>query len=293
MVLAAEYLPDSGRSLAACCAAAGITLEHAHCALDDARAAALLLGRYIRAGGTTPWSELSATAAQAPWPEPPTVELAEVRRADPATSTEHFLSRLVDALPRSGAEPPAETYLALLDRALVDRRISATESDALVALATTLRLGPGGRPRPAHPLSGGSRLGGAGRRSARPTANRPTWPPSRRCSACPRPRVPDALASAANPVTVPRQRRERWSLEAGDIVVFTGETAEPRETWERRATDAGLRVEDAVRAETRVVVAADIDTMSVKARKAHAYGIPVIDPTAFLLMVQAVTGVAP
>jgi DNA polymerase III subunit epsilon len=292
MLLAAEYLPESGRSLAACCVAAGIPLEHAHCALDDARASALLLGRYIRAGGTTPWSELSSTAAQARWPELPTADLAEVRRPDPGTPTEHFLARLVDALPRSGAAPQAETYLALLDRALVDRLISATESDALVALATTLHLD-----RPAvlelhtgylEDLAWVALADGV-----LTDAEQADLASVAQLLGLPATAVTDALASATHAGPVPRQRRERWSLESGDIVVFTGETAEPRETWERRAVDAGLRVEDMVRRETRVVVAADIDTMSVKARKAHAYGIPVIDPTAFLLMVQAVTGVAP
>jgi hypothetical protein len=35
MMLAATYLPEAGRGLAACCAAADISLENAHRALDD------------------------------------------------------------------------------------------------------------------------------------------------------------------------------------------------------------------------------------------------------------------
>jgi len=47
MQLASYYLPGlPSRSLAACCSAANITMPGWHCALDDARAAALLLACY-------------------------------------------------------------------------------------------------------------------------------------------------------------------------------------------------------------------------------------------------------
>jgi hypothetical protein len=42
---------------------------------------------------------------------------------------EHFPARLVDRLPRT-YRPDADAYLEILDRALLDRQISATEADA-------------------------------------------------------------------------------------------------------------------------------------------------------------------
>ncbi|WP_447004935.1 exonuclease domain-containing protein [Saccharothrix isguenensis] len=51
MRLADRYLPNrTGRSLKACCEAAGVVLESAHSALHDARATARLFAHYVRFG---------------------------------------------------------------------------------------------------------------------------------------------------------------------------------------------------------------------------------------------------
>jgi len=78
----------------------------------------------------------------------------------------------------------------------------------------------------------------------------------------------------------------RLYLRQGDEVVFTGETAEPREVWEARASQAGLRVGKDVTTRTRLLVAADPDTMSGKAEKACRYGIPIVHPAAFSRMLK-------
>lgn len=287
MLLAGVFLPDSGRSLAACCASAGIPLENAHCALDDARAAAQLLGIYLRSGRepAPDWAALRAAAASATWPPLSGGSFAETRRSDPNAVPEHFLSRLVDRLPRVTEPPQADTYLALLDRALIDRRISATESDALVTRATALGLGK----QDVVDLHAGylADLAVAALEDGIVTDDERADLVAVAALLALRPdAVESALDRAASGAPVPRQRtRSRWTLAPGDIVVFTGETPEPRGVWEERARAAGLRVEDAVTTDTRVVVAADIDTMSIKARKAHKAGIPVIDPATFAQMV--------
>jgi len=56
---------------------------------------------------------------------------------------------------------------------------------------------------------------------------------------------------------------------------------QPREVWEERATAAGLVPERSVTKRTRLVVAADPDTLSSKARKARAYRIPIVDAATF------------
>lgn len=70
MRLSNEYLPNkAGRSLAACCAAAGISLTEAHSALFDAHATAGLFARYLRdAGRPEPWRDLLDEVETAPWP---------------------------------------------------------------------------------------------------------------------------------------------------------------------------------------------------------------------------------
>lgn len=169
MRLAGEYLPGVGRSLRACCEAAGVTVDHHHEALSDARAAAGLLGWYLAAAGSPPpWGALLRQAAGWRWPAVPYMEVAPVRRG------------VVTARPR----------------------------------------------RRQHVVA------------------------------------PGRLAS-------------------GDRVVFTGQMREPRATWEDRALAAGLAVYGYVTRGTRLVVAADLDSMSVKARTARAYRIPIVTEDAF------------
>jgi DNA polymerase III subunit epsilon len=284
MELAREFLPDSGRSLAACCATAGVPLENAHSALDDTRAAALLLGYYLRSAPTPPpWADQLADATQRPWPAMHNPNLPEVRRRTVDATEEHFLSRLVDRLPRVHAPVQADAYLALLDWALVDHRISATESDALVAAATGLHLG----------LAEVIELhnGYLAAIAAAALADGALTDPERHeldqvatLLGLPSSSIDTALANAHG-VRVPRQR---FVLAAGDTVVFTGDSVPPREELERIALDAGLTVGDLLTPETRLLVAADVDTMSVKARKAMTYGVPVVDLATFMEMVQAV-----
>lgn len=72
-----------------------------------------------------------------------------------------------------------------------------------------------------------------------------------------------------------------FHLAVGDPVVFTGETREPREMWQQRAQAGGLTVNEYVTKRTRLVVAADPDSLSIKARKARDYGIPIVTEDAF------------
>jgi DNA polymerase-3 subunit epsilon len=84
MLLAEQYLPDrTGRSLRACCDAAGVPLIEAHPALHDAHAAAALFAAHLRrAGRPEPWLELLDDAATAPWPRLPASEARLVRRGE-------------------------------------------------------------------------------------------------------------------------------------------------------------------------------------------------------------------
>ena len=83
----------------------------------------------------------------------------------------------------------------------------------------------------------------------------------------------------ADPATVPVNGRE---LHAGDAVCITGDTATPPDELEARAIAAGLRVTSAVSRKTRLVVAADPDTESTKARRARELGIPLRPEPVFL-----------
>ncbi|MFC3848734.1 exonuclease domain-containing protein [Corynebacterium hansenii] len=69
-------------------------------------------------------------------------------------------------------------------------------------------------------------------------------------------------------------------LRPGDRVTFTGAMAISREEWERRATDAGLDVGGVCR-RSRVLVAADVESRSGKAKKAREIGVPIIGEREF------------
>jgi DNA polymerase-3 subunit epsilon len=84
MRLSDQYLPHrAGRSLRACCDAAGVSLVDAHSALYDAHAAAGLFAAYLRtAGHPAPWQDLVDSAADEPWPEFALPHAHPVRRGE-------------------------------------------------------------------------------------------------------------------------------------------------------------------------------------------------------------------
>lgn len=137
MAMSDRYLLSPSRSLAACCAVAGIRQETAHSALHDARAAAGLLRHIIRiADQPEPWGELFDYGLA--WPGMPEGCGRTHQRGTPDVRSQSFLSRMVDRLPRVPDLPHADEYLAVLDRALLDRHLSASEQDALLDLAESL-----------------------------------------------------------------------------------------------------------------------------------------------------------
>lgn len=90
-----------------------------------------------------------------------------------------------------------------------------------------------------------------------------------------RPQV--ALVGRGNRVASGHQRAlsSTITLAGGDRIVFTGEMSRTREAWEAIATARGFTV-GGVTKTTRLVVAADINSLSVKAVKARSYGIPIV-----------------
>lgn len=82
-----------------------------------------------------------------------------------------------------------------------------------------------------------------------------------------------------------------FALSLGDRVTFTGAMVTPRESWESRARKAGLDVGGVIKS-SRVLVAADVNTMSGKAKKARRLGIAIIDEVTFARAFAALTSSA-
>ncbi len=289
MQLARELIPGAGRSLADCCAAFDIALVGAHRALVDARATAELLGgyrtstdrefwyRHVDDALSTDWPAVDARLAQGGAWRPRTMEAASVP----------FLQRIAERMPdHSGPDAHVE-YLALLDRCLIDRHLSEHESRQLVALADGWGIG---RETAAHlhdeyfdqlvALAWADGALVAAEISDLVAVGQLLQISDARLSAAlqsPSPTASSTFAAtgalterAGMPVVIAQLPA------TGAVVVLTGEMSRPRAELETALGAAGYRVAAAVSRKVDLVVAADPDSLSGKARKARDYGIPVV-----------------
>jgi DNA polymerase-3 subunit epsilon len=288
MRAAGAAMPGSGRSLIDCCAAAGLPEMLWHTAHDDAMAAAALLGhmlthspRAVRLNvehvQTTRWV----------WPELACNIAAPVHRTPIGQVEPHFLARLVDRIPRDG-EPLVDAYFAMLDDALLDRQISASEADALIDVAhefglhksEVINVHHSYLRELAHAAWVDGVLSDDERRDIDTVATLLGLDDT----------VAGAVLDEERPSsTTAAATRSTRSVEVGglilrpgDKIVLTGTMQRGRDEIKAAAVAAGLRVTTSVSKKTRVVAAADPDSLSGKAKDARALGVPVVDEVAFL-----------
>ncbi|WP_435737354.1 exonuclease domain-containing protein [Cellulosimicrobium sp. PMB13] len=302
--LAGRWLTGS-RSLAACCATVGVAHDGVHSALGDARATAGLLAHYLDvARDDECWDVARAAADGVCWTLPPSLDVEPVRRGASRLHG-HWLAALDDPTARE-SPGTAEEYLALLDLALLDRYVSHTERSALVDAARRAGLGRSDVERlhrdhlatlARDVLDGagssvlGERVDDAGvldALAADPTLHE----------------VAGQLGFDADDVLAASQSalgarlvdeasggvrpRERFALAPGDEVVLTGSMRRTRPAWEDAVRRAGLAPWAYVTRRTRLVVTADPDSLSTKARTARRYGIPIVTEDAFARLLDEV-----
>lgn len=266
MELAGRFLGATSRSLAACCEAAGVTTGKAHSALHDARASAGLLARCLDRVGHVEPVRLSL---------PEQTKAFAVQRSRAHGQGQHFLAKLVGLLPRVET-PRADEYLDVLDRALVDRHLSAEEQDELLDVAAALELS---LPEVMSLHRGYlAALGAAAWADGLVSGEEESDL-----------RLVAGLLGLGEQEVVDALRR-RFRLSLGDRVVFTGQMREGRAVWESRALSAGLTVKDGVTKRTSLVIAADPDSMSGKADKARTFGIPIVSEDLFAGLLGELTG---
>jgi len=135
-----SFLAGSSRKLADCWRAAGIEYTHPHAALVDATAAARLLGHYLAAADVVPWTDQIAAAESHPGlvPPPGLTKPTLLARELKAVAGNPWLDRLTSELPR--LDPKIESYIDVLDAALIDGYLAGYERDQLTALAAEMRL---------------------------------------------------------------------------------------------------------------------------------------------------------
>ncbi|GII52701.1 hypothetical protein Pth03_10900 [Planotetraspora thailandica] len=282
MKWAPRFLSDAPRNLAGCCALAEVPLSGHHDALVDARAAAGLLQHYITLSQTrVPWRDLLDASARARWPDLLDRGTSVVRRGVSAERDTHFLARILDRMPRVPEPVVADSYLALLDQALLDLHISPTEADALVEFAAAMGLSRSDLDR-LHvdylvALAAATRVEGAVTEADRDTLAR--------VAALLGLPADSATRALAHPDGGTSRPFDGLRLATGDLVAFTGESETDREVWEERARAAGYVPHPRVTKKVRLLVAADPDTLSQKARRARIYGIPIVTTEAFLRLI--------
>ena len=274
MQLAREFLPGSGRSLKDCCDAFGIELENAHRASVDAFATAQLLEAYIV--NSPMWNGWSAhlSLAAPGWSPLDRAAADWLPRGSHTVEPGDFLERISVKLPEFSGPAEHLDYLALLDRALLDRHISAHEADQLVALAESVGIsrstcealhseyfdqltvvawsdGVLTTDEMLDLIAVGTALS-----------------------------IDAAVISAAMHMREATHVTERdipaFLLAAGDLLVLTGDMARSRDDWHAELTSRGFVPWSAVTKKVRLLAAADPDSMSGKARKARDYGIPIV-----------------
>ncbi|WP_181778858.1 exonuclease domain-containing protein [Pseudonocardia pini] len=281
-------IPWTRRSLVECCAAAGLPERDWHTAAADAAAAADLL-RFLLAAAphVVRLSEEQLRTAAWGWPPLSGHRARAVHRTPSGTTRPHFLARLVDRIPRA-ERPETDAYLAMLDRALLDRHLSDTEADGLLDLAHDLGLHKAEVVEVHHsyltalaqaawddgvvtPEEHADLVSVAGLLDLDEDA------------------VDVALRTALDEsTTAPVVSVGGLYLEPGDTVVLTGTMRRGRREITADAVAVGLRMTSCVSRQTTVVVAADPDSLSGKAQKARDLGVPVVTEDAFLSLLDSV-----
>jgi DNA polymerase-3 subunit epsilon len=287
MQLAREFLPGTGRSLADCCAAYDIDLTGAHRASVDAYATAQLLAGYI-ASADDPgiWADVLDQAVAYHWPTASSPSRPWFARPEFATeqTASAFLERVSVRLPEITGPAEHQNYLALLDRCLIDRQLSAHEAQALVLLAGELGLSRHRCELLHHEYFAAlARIAWAdGVLTTDEMADLVDVANLLDIEA-------DALDAALDqpPPSLLAPTTAHFELHLGDLVVLTGDMSRLRSDWEADLLARGFAPKSAVTKKVTLLVAADPDSLSGKARKARDYGIPIVGEAAFARLAGA------
>ena len=282
------YLQSQSRKLIDCCTAADIPLTSAHSAAADALATAQLLSHYLKAaGGAPPWAPTIEDCVAYVWP-PYRGDFAEFRLArrgrTPTAREDRWLDLIVSGMPRA-AEPRVDAYLSVLEMALLDGFLAEHEKKALVAVAQEQCL-TRGEVMDIHSQYLRALAEVAWADGIITPKERADLELVARLLNLPAHDVDAALTTAqtssdrGEPGAVELFATTGLALQPGDRICFTGEMKVERSTWEERARTAGL-VPAGIAKSTKIVVAADPNSLSGKASKAQAYGIPIITEDAF------------
>ncbi|MDE0546347.1 exonuclease domain-containing protein [Microbacterium sp. C7(2022)] len=267
-------------SLAHACATHSIELAHAHSAGSDSFAAAQLLSHYQRSSATWPgWGDYWASAAAAGrayrYPVGTPTGVLGKPRSEASAAPASFLERISTDAVRETVDGAAAEYLALLDRCLLDGFISTSEGAQLAEVAGELGL--------ARAAIDGIH------RDYFVDLERRAWADGvltdderadlRAVGALLQ--LDEASIAAAIDDEPPAaaadlERAGHFEVPDGAVIVLTGDMARERSYWEAALRSRGYVPHPTVTKKVALVVAADPDSLSGKAKKAREYGIPIV-----------------
>jgi DNA polymerase-3 subunit epsilon len=283
MELAGRYVRSSSRKLGDCCRAAQLEVAGSHEALADARAVAALL---VHLMATTyrppPWAGVASDAERYAWPVCGECVIPEfaARSGRAPVREEFWLDRIVASMPRH-ADARVDSYLEVLESALLDRYLSAHEEDALIETATDLGLDRAGLDA-IHRDYLLSMAAVAWEDRVVTKAELKDLETVARLLGLTRDDV--AMSLDAAKAAKKRPVGSSFQLRPGDQICLTGEMSHPREVIEAMLVEHGLAVGGLTK-RTRLLVAADPDSQSGKAAKARGYGVPIVAEAALLGLV--------
>jgi DNA polymerase-3 subunit epsilon len=286
-----------GGTLTSCCATYNIDfVGEAHEALDDARATAKLLTTLLADAPRRSSEILSFPSIR--WPRIPktpasalTRDRSRQRQAEPPSYLNKLLERSLGCVDTNTDDSAELAYTALLDRVLEDRRIDDDEGAALMEVAAEWGIG-GERIRQLHrnylhhlaiaALADGV-VTGSERRDLSVVSN---------LLGVDRDMLDETLDGALKKLsglTPPAHPARAMSEQLhGKCVCFTGEmqcriAGQPitRETAVSLVANEGVQVVETVTKKLDMLVVADPQTASGKAKKARQYGIRIIHEPVF------------
>lgn len=281
------FVQSSSRRLIDCCIAGGVPLTNAHSAAGDALATAQLLQYFLgRSAGIPPWKEEVEAARSNRWPTfagpYPQLRLASRNDVRPPRQDE-WLDAIVARMPRA-ANPMVDSYLGVLEVALLDGFLAEHEKSELVAVALDSGLSRG-QVLDLHSDYLRAMAEVALEDHVVTSEERADLDRVAAALGLRSTDVDMALSETRQRTAATRAARVGLEaaglrLEPGDRVVFTGDMVRDRDEWialtRHHRLDPG-----GVTKKTKVVVAGDPNSMSGKAAKARAYGVPIVTEALF------------
>jgi DNA polymerase-3 subunit epsilon len=279
------------RRLIDCCASLGLAAP-SHTALADAKASAGILASYLDQYGGADALIKGRLRRRDEWPA--NGPRAQRKPREPTSSLQTERSALTELIERAGLPPGRDgadetAYLEVLERTIEDRRLNSVEREELIATAAMLGIDEQGL----HRLHGDylDHLISVARRDGEITARE-------RGDLC---LVGQVLGVSDLDMRIDQPRTSvpvngggaaRATGLAGHTVCFTGALTchhdgelMTRQKATGLAAAAGLTVLPRVTKKLDLLVMADPDSMSGKAKQAREYGVRLIAETAFWEMI--------